>query len=109
MNRFESDLVLDLALRRISKDEFLKRFRPNDDREHLISVLLKEAIAAQSSDDVEFTLITGFGALKFQDENIEDLILLIFEDWHMSHEDIVSALDELNSPISTDALFHAVN
>lgn len=92
--------------RRISTDEFLLRFPSSVLDGKLASGLLEEAWKSKNSDDLQSALIIGhtFG---FAAGQIDILCRFVEENWHFSHESIVSALDELRSPRAVNALFHA--
>jgi hypothetical protein len=93
--------------REISNEEFAARF-PHLLRNGCISsALLQEAAKSKNADDLTCAMIIG-ASFQFCSDQIEILCLLLFEDWHFSHEDIVSALDDFRSPLAVDALTHAM-
>lgn len=67
---------------------------------------LEEGYKSQSAEDLQCALITGF-TFGFGPEHTEILRQLVEVDWHHSHEDVVSALDELRTPDAVEALFRA--
>jgi|KBSMisStaDraftv2_1062788.scaffolds.fasta_scaffold614829_1 hypothetical protein len=92
--------------RRISLEEFLRRFPSSVVDGKLASGLLEEAWRTKNSDDLQSVLMIGhtFG---FGPDQIAILCRLLEENWHFDHENIVSALDKFRSPRAVDALFHA--
>jgi hypothetical protein len=90
----------------LSPDEFLHRFRHSTDGARLSLDLLNEAAADHNPEDVEYALIVGF-TFGFTEQHLSVLLDLIDKDWHFAHEDIVSALADLRTPKSVEALYHA--
>lgn len=72
----------------------------------VIPRLLREALAAHSADDVELVMILAFKAGLFADwagvigEALD-------ADWHHSHEDLASALQDIRDPSSVPVLLRA--
>lgn len=86
-------------------EEVLHAFQCKDGVE-LAAELLNDAVQRQDGDEVELSLILSF-VFGVSMAQLDALVRLIWEDWHRSHEDAVSALEELNTPRAVDALFHA--
>ncbi|WP_421694509.1 hypothetical protein [Aestuariivirga sp.] len=103
MTAKERELVLALAARELSKDDFLTRFRGSTDGQKLCGELLAEAIKSQVPEDVECALIVGF-VFGFTDDHLDMLLELASAPWHFRHEDVVEALSESKSPKSIEAL-----
>ena len=91
---------------RITKEEFLRRFPSAVEHGKLASRLLEDAYRAQDGGDLEGVLTIGF-AFGFAPEHTKTLCHLVEADWHVRHEDVVSALDKLRSPETVEALFRA--
>ncbi len=91
---------------RISSEDFLQRFPSAVEQGKVASHLLEQACAARDADDLLCALIVGF-VFGFRPEQVQTLCPLVDEDWHASHEDVVSALDDLRTPAAVDALFLA--
>ena len=91
---------------RISKKDFMRRFPSAVEHGKLASRLLEDAYVAQDGDELECALTVGF-TFGFAAEHTKILNRLVEADWHIRHEDVVSALDELRSPDSVEALFRA--
>jgi len=136
MNEEQRKLCRDLIIfpvkgRKISKEEFLRRFpsavsRKGGPPKWLRGFLpgsiprlvfsakqgalavrwLQEAYQARNDDDLSCALIIGF-SFGFAPEHRETLQRLIDEDWHQSHESAVSALVKIPSADNVDALFRA--
>lgn len=68
--------------------------------------LLEEAYSARNSEDIGCALVVGF-SFGFGSEHISVLCGLVDEDWHDSHEDVVSALDKLRTTAAIEPLFRA--
>jgi hypothetical protein len=98
--------ILPNGSRRISKEDFIRRFPSAVERGKLASRLLEDAYLVQNGDDLECALTVGF-TFGFAPEHTKILNRLVEADWHVRHEDVVSALDELRSPDSVEALFRA--
>lgn len=88
----------------ISKDEFLRQFGSSDGPTLGLD-LLRDAVNRHDPIDVEMALIVCF-KFGFTDDHVEPLIQLAYADWHRRHEDVASALGEIRSPLSVDALAH---
>lgn len=86
------------------KEEFLRRFGAADGV-RLGLDLLRDAALRQDSDDVELALVVSF-RFGFAAEHLDLLTELAFADWHRSHENVASALQELESPATVEALAH---
>ena len=88
----------------ITVPEFLRVFRDGQsDRNLLVGELLGDALISQESDEVELALLAGFN-LGFSEAHINLLASLAQAEWHFSHEDIVSALNEICSSGCVNAL-----
>ncbi len=99
-------IVYPLKGSRISEEEFLRQF-PSAVQNGVVAVsLLEDAAGREDADDVSPALVVGF-VFGFAPEHREVLSRLIYLDWHLSHEDVVSALDGLRSVEALEALFHA--
>lgn len=68
--------------------------------------LFEEAYQARNSDDMDCAIVVGF-VFGFGPEHTTILCQLLDEDWHRSHEDAVSALDGLRTPVAIESLFRA--
>jgi hypothetical protein len=99
------DNSADAIMRR--KDEFVHEFRQSvHDRKQLSLELLEEAWAERNSTDVEHALIVSF-SFGVSPAQLDVLMRLADADWHRSHEDVVSALDELRDKRAVDVLYYA--
>jgi hypothetical protein len=94
--------------RRMSKQDFAVQFPEALDDNKLALSLLDAACNAENAEDLQCTLIIGhvFG---FSSKHEDALCRLVSADWHVSHEDVVSALAqiEVNSEKVVDALYDA--
>lgn len=84
----------------------MRRFPSAVEDGSLASRWLEEACATRSSDELFCALVIGvnFG---FAAEDREILCWLIGEDWHYSHEDVVSTLGRWPNRDTIEALFRA--
>jgi hypothetical protein len=90
----------------ISKEEFLRQFPSAVEHGRLALKWLEEAYQTRNADDLSYALIVG-GNFGFVPEHKDILRRLIDEDWHYSHEDVVSALQTWPTADTVDALFRA--
>lgn len=90
--------------RKISPEDFLRRFGADDGRALGLS-LLRDAVSRRYGDGVELALIVS-AVFGFTPDHYGLLKELCYADWHMSHEDVVSSLGEWRDPDSIDALLH---
>jgi len=91
---------------RITKEDFLRRFPSAVERGRMALKWLKEAYETRNADDLSYVLIVG-GNFGFVPEHKDILRRLIDEDWHYSHEDVVSALQTWPTIDTVEALFRA--
>jgi hypothetical protein len=90
----------------ITKEEFLRRFPSAVEGGKSALKWLREAYEARNADDLSYALIIG-GAFGYGPEHKDILSKLIDEDWHYSHEEVVTALKRWPTPDTVDALFRA--
>jgi hypothetical protein len=90
--------------RPMSNEQFLKAFGAADGRALGLD-LLRDAVGRRDPVDVELALVVCF-RFGFTGGHLQPLLTLAFADWHQRHEDVASALGELRSPASVDALAH---
>jgi hypothetical protein len=78
--------------RKLSKEEFARRFPAALDEDRLALSVLRDAYLSRDAVDAQCALIIGhvFG---FTAEHEDLLCCLASEQWHTSHEDLVSALE----------------
>src|SRR5262245_59646105 len=88
----------------MTPDEFLRRFGATDGVSLALD-LLRDAIGRRDPVDVEWALIVCF-RFGFTDSHLQPLLTLAFGDWHHQHENVASALADIRSPASVDALVH---
>jgi hypothetical protein len=68
--------------------------------------LLRNALQRRDGRDVEMALLVCF-TFGFTPDHLQPLLELSFADWHTRHEDVVSALQDLNTPAAVPAFVHA--
>jgi hypothetical protein len=88
----------------MSNEQFLKEFGAADGTALGLD-LLRDAVDRRDPVDVELALVVSF-RFGFTEGHLQPLITLAFADWHQRHEDVASALGQLRSPASMDALVH---
>jgi hypothetical protein len=91
---------------RLTKEEFLRRFPSALDGGRSALKWMQKAYETRNADDLSYALIIG-GTFGFAPEHKDILRQLIEEDWHYSHEDVVTALKTWPTPDTVDALFRA--
>jgi len=101
----EKKLVMELSLNAITKEEFLRRYPFDVERDgvHVLK-LLRDAYSQKDADDVEHALLLGF-SFGFDKACVPILNQLIVEDWHFKHEDIARLLQGFKNPSSIDVLY----
>jgi hypothetical protein len=100
-------LIVDMMLRRISEDEFLRGVGvAREDATAFALSNLEEAYCQKSEDDVDCGLGVGFH-FGFTTDFLDLLIRLSDAEWHHSHEDVVTALGELGDTRAIEALYRA--
>lgn len=90
----------------VSKEEFLSQFPAALQEGKLASNLLKDAAMTENPEDLQCALIVGL-TFGFSQDHIDILCSLVTADWHVSHEDVISALDILQTPDALPAFFAA--
>ncbi len=104
-------LVLSLAITPtggpdLSHADFLRQFGASDGRQLGLD-LLRDAVARKDGVDAEMALIVGAAFGGPTPEHLAPLIVLASADWHVTHEDVVTALGRLRSPEAVDVLYAA--
>lgn len=99
-------MTIDMALGRVSRDSFLRHFGESIDGAGLAVTLLDESYRDRDKDGVECALIVAF-TFGIDKRNLPVLCKLLDADWHVKHEDVVTALGELADPRSVDVLRRA--
>ncbi len=107
MNEAQHRLVTDLLVGRLSTHDFVEQFGvdPTTDRQ-FVRLGLERALIDRSSDDVSALLALAF-RFDLSASWAPLLCRLLQEDWHQSHEDLASALQDLRDPTTVDGLFAA--
>src|SRR5215813_8442443 len=106
MNPTEHDLIHQLVRRQISLDDFLRRFRVENDGSQLSAKLIQDAMTQRDVMDLSAALVVGF-IFGFVEEHKPMLCDLAAATWHKSHEDVISALADFKDPATIDVLFQA--
>jgi hypothetical protein len=101
----QRELILNLALKRISENEFLARFpvNPRIDTSYVVRAL-EEAMQDRNKHDVERAMMIGFH-FGFPKESADVLCRLILEDWHTQHENMAWEMQRLKDPRTVDCLY----
>jgi hypothetical protein len=109
MNNIEKKMILKLARREISKEDFLKEY-PVDLIQYPLYFrdVLKTALLKKNPDDIEYTLIAAFyiGSL-YQYTSISRKLLL--EDWHNQHENLVDILSSIVDEKNAKYFYQVLN
>lgn len=108
MNEMEKQLFEDLLFRRITEDDFLKRYPVPliNNREYIYSVF-KKIYDTKDADSLEFAItLTIFDPSIFPWDKYYQLICqFLKEQWHFSHESLVGALPTLDIPVVVETLY----
>lgn len=108
MNPAQRQAVINLALKRISEEEFLSCFPSNPRLEpEYMKESLERALHEKNSADVEAAMLLGFTLKLFRAADANVLCRLLREDWHEQHEDIASVLQKLKDPATVECLHYA--
>jgi len=107
MNNDQQKDTLDFLLRRISKEEFLRRLRiKSEDGQKFALRALEEAYCQRDSVAVELAMGLGFH-FGMSAQYFDLLVKLSDAEWHERHEDVVTALGELHDRRSVEPLYRA--
>jgi hypothetical protein len=107
MDESKGRLVSALALGRLSEDSFVAQFGANPrTTPDVVRIELEQAFAEKSAASVEYALTLGF-VFGLSRNWVPQLCKLMQEDWHHSHEDIASALQDIRAPSTVDCLYQA--
>jgi len=105
MTKSEVQLIYSLINSEGPNENFLKVFRGGVSRRGLAKKLLDEAIQSRDSVEIECALIVGF-SFGFDEDCLNDLLILLKMDEHRSHENVVMALDDFSSSDAINELYH---
>ncbi|WP_068082656.1 hypothetical protein [Polycladidibacter stylochi] len=109
LSKAEKRQISDLCIgfdgkQRTSDEDFLRNFRGGiSDPISLGVELLSDALTSKTSGEVQSAMIVGF-SFGFAEVHIKLLSTLAPEAWHVSHEDIASAFDEIRTPSCVNSL-----
>lgn len=104
MNEYEKNLILNLSLGKITKDEFLRQFSEFSEDVDYLRRGLESAFANRDADAVEYLLLFGF-QFGFPENSAEVLCKLILEDWHTQHENIAMILNKMHYAEAVECLY----
>ncbi len=101
----EKKLVMNLALKSITKEEFLRSYPVDVQQDNnYVFQLLEDSLHRKDSDDVEHALLLGF-SFGFSEKVVPILCELIVQGWHCKHEDIASLLQKFKATQSIEYLY----
>jgi hypothetical protein len=105
MNDEEKNLILALANKSITREEFLKRY-PADLRSpsDYLSQLLEQVLKRKDKKEAEYAMLLGF-SFGFEKKQIGILCQLLQAKWHEQHEDIVGLMQKFKAAESVDCLY----
>jgi hypothetical protein len=99
--------VLDLAIGRMSTENFIAKFGVDPRTDHeFVRQELECALNKKSARDVELAMILAHRFVLCASWSTM-LAELLHADWHISHEDVASALQDIRDPSTVDALYEA--
>ena len=109
MTNIEKQLIMSYTFKKITKEEFLKRFPVDLTKEN--NYILSELLRAFDTKDKDVILyammILHLEYFTDRDKYVDIFNELLLVDWHDRHEDIASLLKGISSSKSVDALFKA--
>ncbi len=107
MNKEEMELIDELIIQSITRDEFLDRF-PVDLRvnKNYLFETLQKAITNKDAEELE-AVSTLIGMFDNYTKYINILCFLILEKWHYMHENIADKFQILKMPETVDCLYQA--
>jgi hypothetical protein len=104
----EKQILLDFIMRKISEEEVLQKylFDLKNDKNYIFSAI-KKAAEGENAEDLEYSFYLLFfnKAIIFQEEFIELICKLLKGKWHYQHENIVTMLQSIKSPLSINVLY----
>lgn len=101
--------ILDLMLKKISKDDFLKlNGIKRDQLSEKIFSNISEAAKNKSAHDLELAVYLIFEYDVYRQDLIEVLNKLLADNWHEQHENIAMLLQEYNSSSSIPYLVQTI-
>lgn len=105
MNEEDVKLIIDATIGAIPKEKVLERYSYLGVEPSKIELqLLQNALNDRDADGVECALLVG-GLFGTSIESSAVLRELALAEWHQRHEDVVTALDQLNDPDSVATLY----
>jgi len=102
----QRQLAIDLALGRVSLEEFSQRAGLDPRQPGFAAQVLRHALESLDAVDVECALLlANIGGLAQDD--VPTLCEILLAPWHTRHEDVTGYLQRLRDPRSVDALARA--
>jgi len=107
MDESRGRLIFAVAQGRLSEESFVAQFGANPrTTPDLVRIELEQALAEKSATGVACALTLGF-VFGLSRNWAPQLCHLMQEDWHHSHEDIASALQDIRVPSTVDCLYQS--
>ncbi|MDO9022820.1 MAG: hypothetical protein Q8S73_02130 [Deltaproteobacteria bacterium] len=102
----QRQLAFDLALDRVSLDDFSQRAELDPRQPGFVAQVLRHALENLDAVDVECALLlANIGGLA--EDDVPTLCEILLAPWHTRHEDVIGYLQRLRDPRSIDALARA--
>ncbi len=107
IDKAEADLILDFAVKKVTKEELVERYPEAITREYVTSCL---QATLQEKDKLAVTCAMSLAyAFDFIDINLLPILeKLLVAGWHTRNEDIAHELQWLASPTSIAPLYYAI-
>ena len=107
MTQDEKNLILDLAMERLSEQDFLNRSSIDLHGDSAgLGQMLDDAQSRKDLAQLECILILFF-RFGGEEKYTFPLCQLLGEDWHIQHENIVMLLQKIRDPSSVECLYRA--
>ncbi|TAK19468.1 MAG: hypothetical protein EPO40_33150 [Myxococcaceae bacterium] len=102
----QRQLVFDLALNRVSLEEFSRRAGLDPRQPGIAAQVMRHALQSRDPVEVECALLlANIGGISEHD--VPTLCEILITPWHTRHEDVAGHLQRLRDPRSIDALSRA--
>ncbi|WP_243374137.1 hypothetical protein [Geotalea sp. SG265] len=107
MKQHQKDSVLALCAKSIEPAEFFERYGITPDEVgDEVKRILSNALESRDAEEVEYALMLGF-CFSFPDKILPLIHDLLGADWHESHENMISILQDRKHPSSVEFIRRA--
>jgi hypothetical protein len=107
INDSDKKLILDVASKRISRDEFTARyFASHEKTETHLADLLEEIFVYKDAEALVYALMLECYIDEAEENRADILRRLAYVDWHNQHEEIMETLKYIGDPEDVDCIYH---